>query len=128
MFCPHLGLSISESVWNDAAIMDRNNNTPDYIEVGICDWARKSSSYKKLLEHIAHSNTSTEEIVKQFINIFQIKMVMGKTDLCLFHHVPPQLKLISVWFLKRVKLKLQNTIGITSYLLHKNSGTCWKKL
>ena len=82
MFCPHLGLSISESVSNDAAIIDKNNNTPDYIEVGICDWARKSSSYKKMLEHTADSNTSPEEIVKQFINIFQIKMVMGKTAQC----------------------------------------------
>ena len=71
-FSPTLDVLIAQPISESDLVTPKENSLPDYIEFGVWDWAKLSSSYKKLVEYTSKEEMTKEELMTEFAEAFKI--------------------------------------------------------
>ena len=72
MFFPEFDQIVSNASQDTSTATPEEPILPDYLWSGVWDWAKNSSSYKKLVQHVLSKGIRQEDLVPEFISSFKI--------------------------------------------------------
>ena len=86
MYCPSYYQIVFNASQDTLTATPDEPILPDYLWSGVWDWAKESSSYKKLVQHVLSKGIRQVDLYPEFISSFKITGVDTGQSFIQLHH------------------------------------------